>query len=49
MIISIAGYKVLLIHGDEYGHTQDKIEDLFDEYISKYDFDICLFKRRVSR
>ena len=43
LIINLKGYKILLIHGDEYGHTVDTIEKLFQEYITKYDFDICLF------
>ena len=43
LIITLNGYKILLIHGDEYGHTVDTIEALFQEYINKYDFDICLF------
>ncbi len=43
LIITLNGYKILLIHGDEFGHTVDTIEALFQEYIDKYDFDICLF------
>ncbi len=42
-IVTINNYKILLIHGEEYGHSANSIEELFDEYIAKYDFDICLF------
>ncbi len=42
-IVTINNYKILLIHGEEYGHSANTIEELFDEYIAKYDFDICLF------
>ncbi len=42
-IVEVNGYKILLIHGEEYGHTTNCITELFDEYLAKYDFDICLF------
>ena len=42
-IVKAKGHKILLIHGEEYGHRANSIEELFDEYISKYAFDICLF------
>ncbi len=42
-VIGIGGYKILLVHGDEYSRDGERNIAAFDEWIRKFDFDVCLF------
>lgn len=41
-IIKIENFKILIIHGNQYFHS-NITDDIFDKIISDYDFDICFF------
>lgn len=43
LVIKVAQYKFLLVHGDKEFSSCEQLEEVFDTLIDKYDFDVCLF------
>jgi len=41
-IIEVNGQKILMIHGDGFDYDNENITNLYDKFIYRYDFDICL-------
>lgn len=43
LTIQINGFKILILHGNQYRYNSQNIEELFDKIIADFDFDICLY------